>query len=212
MKKAFPRGSLFLLTVYGLVLLASLAAWLVPRLILLPGTLSQARCLIEDAVFFLSPALAVLCAVRYPKIPYVCILLLQILLQIIVSLPLSLPYSSHFPPSFSRTSSFVNNLLMALIPLFLIWLLSRGFLRLTRREFPAFALTSLVISLLNCWTLFFFIPEQPVKYLLYILLYTLLGFAVCMAVYGVAALIRRSRDKNAASPAAPDESLGDYLS
>lgn len=105
-----------------------------------------------------------------------------------------------------------NTLLASLIPLGLTWVLSRGFLRLTRREGAAYFAAALIMQLLGQWYLFPFISEHPLEYLQYILLQMLAGSLASVAVYGVAVIIRQSRDKKAASPAFPDESLGDYLS
>lgn len=210
--KLFPRGSILLLGVYAGILFMLLAVRLVQRFAESAAILSLVNFIPAVAAAPLS-AMAVLCAVRYPGAPYLCLLGADLLWRIIDALEI---WSTRDAPPYLSPSPLIrflfNTLLVSLIPLGLTWLLSRGILRLTRREFPAFVLTSLVISLFNCWTLFFFIPEEPVKYLLYILLYTLIGFAVCVTVYGIAALIRRSRDKKTPPSASPDEPLGDYLS
>ena len=210
--KPFPRGSVLLLTVYIGILFMLLAVRLVQRFAESAAILSLVNFIPAVAAAPLS-AMAVLCAVRYPSAPYLCLLGADLLWRSVDALKI---WSTRDAPPYLSPSPLIrflfNTLLFSLIPLGLTWLLSRGFLRLTRRELPAFVLTSVAISLLNCWTLFFFIPEQPAKYLLYILLYTLIGFAVCMAVYGAAALIRRAQDKKTPPPASPDEPLGDYLS
>ena len=105
-----------------------------------------------------------------------------------------------------------NTLLVSLIPLGLTWILSRCFLRLTRREWAAYFSTALIMQLLGQWYLFPFISEQPKEYLCYLLLQMLAGFFACAAVYGIAVLVRRSQDKKTPPSASPDEPLGDYLS
>ena len=106
----------------------------------------------------------------------------------------------------------LNTLLVSLIPLGLTWILSRCFLRLTRREWAAYFSTALIMQLLGQWYLFPFISEQPKEYLCYLVLQMLAGFFACAAVYGIAVLVRRSQDKKTPPSASPDEPLGDYLS
>ncbi len=210
--KSFPRGSGLLLGVYAGILLMLLAARLVHRFAVSAAIVSWVSFILTVATVPLS-AMAVLCAIRYPGVPYLCLLGADLLWRIADTLA---TWSTWNPSLYLSTSPLIrflfNTLLASLIPLGLTWVLSRGFLRLTRREGAAYFAAALIMQLLGQWYLFPFISEYPLEYLQYILLQMLAGSLASVAVYGVAVLIRRARNKKAVSPAFPDESLGDYLS
>lgn len=210
--KLFPRGSILLLGVYAGILFMLLAVRLVQRFAESAAILSLVNFIPAVAAAPLC-AMAVLCAVRYPGAPYLCLLGADLLWRIVDALEI---WSTRDTPPYLSSSPLIrllfNTLLVSLIPLGLAWILSRCFLRLTRREWAAYFSTALIMQLLGQWYLFPFISEQPKEYLCYLLLQMLAGFFACAAVYGIAVLVRRSQDKKTPPSASPDESLGDYLS